>query len=378
MYIKRSIETDLLAHLQPGKAVILYGPRRVGKTTLMRKIRSGFPESTTMELSGDDQDALWLGSRSLETLRSRLGSTDLLLVDEAQQIPQIGLSLKLIVDHFPALRVLATGSSSFELARQIGEPLVGRAWIYHLYPLSQMELTPTENPSQTMARLPDRLIYGGFPEVFACPDLTDKQALLKSVVDNYLFRDLLILRDIRHADKLVDLLRLIAFQIGHEVSLRELSSGLSLNLDTVERYLDLLEKVFIIQRVHGYSRNHRKEITKTCRYYFLDNGLRNALINNFNPLDQRADVGQLWENYLWSERKKKNDYARNTVNSYFWRTYDQQEVDYVEESGGLLAGYEFKWTTRKTKEPKAWKAAYPEATWQTVSRDDYLPFISNS
>ncbi len=374
MYIERALTSTILSHLTPNKVVVLYGPRRTGKTTLMKHIESQI-EGKVLRVNGDDVNSRWLSSRSFEILKNNIGNADVLLIDEAQRIDEIGLNLKIIVDSFPGIRVMATGSSSFELANQVGEPLVGRKWMYYLYPLAQMEIGKTENFMQTTERLPERLIFGGFPDVVTAVDMGDKRGILGSVVDNYLFRDLLALQDIRHADKLLDLLRLVAFQIGHEVSLKELASSLTLNLGTIERYLDLLEKVFVIRRVTGFSRNLRKEISKSSRFYFFDNGVRNALINNFNPLDQRNDVGQLWENYLFTERLKRNHYLLHHANTYFWRTYTQQEVDYVEDYDGKLHGYEFKWGIKKSKEPKLWRRTYPDASWEVVSKENWLGFV---
>lgn len=327
-------------------------------------------------VSGEDRAVkAWLGSQSLETLRQNIGKNTLFVIDEAQNVPNIGLNLKLIVDHLPHIRVLATGSSSFDLSNQTGEPLVGRKWEFVLFPIAQLELSPTEAPFQSEELLPQRLIYGGYPEVVTTLGLSDKRDLLNNIVNGYLYKDLLMFEDIRKSQKILDLLKLLAFQTGQMVSVLELSRNTGLNTRTVEKYLDLLEKVFVLKRIGSYSRNLRKEIAKSSRYYFWDNGIRNAIINNFNEPDTRNDIGGLWENYLVIERLKKQHYHKIFSNNYFWRTYDQKEVDFVEERDGRLFGYEFKWSKREVKPPGLWLETYPEATFEVVDRSNYMPFI---
>jgi predicted AAA+ superfamily ATPase len=328
-------------------------------------------------LSGEDRAVReWLGSQRIETLRQNIGKNELLVVDEAQNVPQIGLNLKLIVDHLPQVRVLATGSSSFDISNQTGEPLVGRKWEFELYPISQLELSATEAPFQTEELLPQRLIYGGYPEVVTTTGFSDKRELLNQIVNGYLYKDLLAFEEIRKSQKVLDILKLIAFQIGQMVSILEISKNVGINTRTVEKYLDLLEKVFLVKRLRGFSRNLRKEISKSSRYYFWDTGIRNAIINNFNDLDTRNDVGALWENYLVIERLKKQHYQRIFSNNYFWRTNDQKEVDFVEERDGRLYGYEFKWNNRNVKAPRQWLETYPEATFDVIDQSNYLPFIT--
>ncbi len=378
MFIERAIKSQILDKFWLKKAIIIYGPRQAGKTTLLKNILSGLDIKASYQfISGEEIEVQkWMSSQSVETLASYIGSDKLLVIDEAQKIDNIGLNLKLIVDHLPEVQVIATGSSSFELANQVGEPLVGRKWQFFLFPIAQLELAASESGLETAKRLPERLIYGSYPEVITSSGREAKRDLLRSILDNYLFRDLLVLEEIRKSAKLVALLKLIAFQIGSEVSLRELAASLSLNIATVGRYLDLLEKTFVIKRVGGFSRNLRKEISKTSRYYFFDNGVRNALINNFNDLETRDDVGQLWENYLFMERWKKREYRKIHANEYFWRTYDQKEIDLVEEREGKLYGYEIKWGKKGGKEPKLWKETYKEAEYKTVNKENYLDFIT--
>ncbi len=275
-------------------------------------------------------------SQNVQRIKSSFAAYDLVVIDEAQHIPNVGLGLKLLVDHLPETRVIASGSSSFDLSNKLGEPLTGRHRIAILYPLAMLELKAQFGPMEVMQRLDEFMIYGTFPETLAMKDEKDRIENLMILRDSYLLRDLLMLENIRSSAKIFQLLKLLAFQIGREVSLNELSNALDIAKHTVERYLDLLEKVFIIKKVSGFSWNLRKEVVKTNRYYFLDNGIRNAVINNFNPLVSRDDVGMLWENFVFSERLKRNTYQRHYANYYFWRTYDRKEIDFVEEYGGGL------------------------------------------
>ncbi len=283
------------------------------------------------------------------------------------------------MDHIPEIRVIVTGSSSFELANQIGEPLVGRKWQFTLYPIAQLELNNYENSSETLKNLEERIIYGSYPEVISSIGYDEKRDILREIKDGYLYKDLLMFAGIKKADKIHTVLQKLAFQIGKEVSLNEIGNSVGLNSRTVENYLDLLEKVFIIKRVTGFSRNLRKEITKTSRYYFYDNGIRNVLINNFNALNARSsdEVGMLWENYLFMERLKKTEYQNIHMNRYFWRTWDRKEIDLIEEYDGELYGYEFKWKNKKTsKTPKEWINTYENAHYEVINRENYLDFIA--
>lgn len=375
MYIVQRQLENLRKAVQPGKVAVIYGARRTGKTTLLQEFLKT-EEEPYLLVSGEDITVQgYLASQSVEKLTAFVGRNRLLVVDEAQKVEQIGLNLKLIVDHIPGIRIIATGSSSFDLAQRLGEPLTGRKTTLKLFPLAQMEIGQTEQRHQTDANLESRLIYGSYPEVVLTPDNQAREEYLKEIVASYLYKDILELDGIRHSAKISRLLQLIAFQIGKEVSYTELAGNLSMSKNTAERYLDLLEKAFVIQKLSGFSRNMRNEITKNCRYFFLDNGIRNALINNFNPLQLRNDVGELWENYLVLERLKRQEYLRQTANNYFWRTYRQQELDLVEERLGHLYGYEMKWGKAKVKPPTEWRAAYPEAGFTLVNKENYLEFI---
>ncbi len=374
-YIEQRQLVRLRQLVTPGKVVILYGARRVGKTTLVKKYLESEAEPA-LYVSGDDIFVReFLAGQSIEKLRDFIGQNKLLIVDEAQYIPQIGLNLKLIVDHLPEVMVIATGSSSFDLARDTGEPLTGRRHVLTLYPLAQLELNAVENRAETAARLESRLIYGSYPEVVLLADNRQRAEYLRDLVNSYLTKDILALEGVQHSEKLMRLLQLLVFQIGKELSFTELGAQLGMSKNTVERYLDLLEKAFVIYRRRGFNRNLRKEISKNPRYYFFDNGIRNGLIQNFGPLSLRNDTGELWENYILGERLKKLEYAQQWTSSYFWRTYSRQEIDLVEECDGQLHGYEVKWQPQPARPPREWSAAYPQAEFTVIHREHYLDFI---
>ena len=375
MYIPQRQLANLKEAVSPGRVVVVYGPRRVGKTTLLKRYLESVHEEALFVNGDDIVVRQYLESQSTEKLRDFVGNHSLFLVDEAQYINQIGRNLKIIVDNIPSIRVIATGSSSFDLAKDIGEPLTGRKRVLKLLPLAQLEIAHMEKPHQTKANLDARLIYGSYPEVVLHRSNSERQSYLCELVSSYLFKDILQLEGIRHADKLQRLTQLLAFQIGKEVSFAELGRQLGMSKNTVERYLDLLEKVFVVFRRSGFSRNLRKEIVKNQRYYFYDNGIRNALINNFNPLEMRNDIGALWENYVITERLKRQEYLGQPVNAYFWRTYDKNEIDLVEERQGALSGFEIKWKRRPLNPPKDWVEAYPGAGFELIHQDNYLQFI---
>jgi hypothetical protein len=316
-----------------------------------------------------------LSSQNLSRIALYFGSYNLICIDEAQRIPEIGYGLKLLVDHFPEKMILVSGSSSFDLSNKIGEPLTGRNITRLLYPVSVFELNRQMGGMKVLEQLENLLIFGSYPEVLVENTFDDKKEYLFALRDSYLFKDILELENVRNPSKLSDLLKLLAFQIGHEVSLTELGNNLGLAKQSVERYLDLLEKTFVIKKVGGFSRNLRKEIVKSSRYYFWDNGVRNALINNFNLANQRNDMGMLWENFLFIERLKSKHYKRVFSNDFFWRTYDQQEIDLIEEREGNLFAYEFKYAPRKEKIPKAWEKAYPDSHFKIVSKENFLDFL---
>ena len=376
-FLERGIDSLFVKKVLPNKVLVLLGARRVGKTAFIKNYLATIPKEDYLQLNGEDiQDADLLKERSVTNYRRLLANIKLLVIDEAQNIPEIGLILKLIVDSIEGIKVIATGSSVFDLSNKLGEPLVGRKNTIYLFPLAQMEFAKYENFKETTQKLEERLLFGSYPELEQYPDWNDKINYLKEILNSYLLKDILVYEGIKQSNKILDLLKLIAFQVGQEVSLQELARQLGISKNTVESYLDLLSKVFVIYKVPGFSRNLRKEITKSNRWYFYDNGIRNTIIANFSRLENRMDVGALWENYLASERIKHQNYTQKTVSNYFWRTYDQQELDWLEEENGMLRGYEFKWNeNRKAKIPTAFAKAYPEANFEVINKGNYLDFI---
>lgn len=373
--ITRAFE-PIESYLKPNRVLLIYGPRRVGKTTLLQKTLS----ETTLKYKLDSGDNIQtqqiLSSQDFSKILDYVEGYELIAIDEAQNIPNIGMGLKIIVDQVPGIKVIATGSSSFELAGQVGEPLTGRKHTLLLYPLSQFELRKTFNRYELTQNIPDYLIFGSYPEVLQASSQNEKIDIISEIANSYLLKDLLVFERVKSSRTLLDLLKLLAFQLGDEVSLNELATQLGIDVKTVQRYLDLLEKAFVIFRLNGFSRNLRKEITSKSKYYFLDTGIRNALIAQFNRLDLRNDVGQLWENFVMIERLKYRSYCSLPANPYFWRTYDQQEIDLVEEREGKLFGFEIKWShNKKSASPHLWKETYSNAEFMTINQNNYLDFI---
>jgi predicted AAA+ superfamily ATPase len=377
-YYKRAVLTEFHKKVLPNKVLILLGARRVGKTDLIKKYLSEIPKKDYLHLNGEDiDDANLLKERSVNNYSRLLANVKLLVIDEAQNIPEIGMILKLIVDSIDGIKIIATGSSVFDLTNKLGEPLVGRKNTIYLFPLAQIEYSEFENYKETTQKLEERLLFGSYPELEQYPNWNDKINYIKEIINSYLIKDILIFDGIKQSNKILDLLKLIAFQVGQEVSLQELARQLGISKNTVESYLDLLSKVFVIYKVPGFSRNLRKEITKSNRWYFYDNGIRNGIIGNFTRLETRTDVGSLWENYLASERVKYQNYNKKWANNYFWRTYDQQELNWLEEENGNLKGFEFKWNEKKkSKIPTAFAKAYPDANFEVINKQNYLDFIS--
>lgn len=376
--LKRALADDFGDSIKSNKVLILFGARRVGKTELLKNYLKGINSSEYLLLNGDDQATTdLLNERTVVNYKRLMGKQTLLIIDEAQKIPDIGAKLKLMVDEIEGIKIVVTGSSVFDLSNKLGEPLVGRKETLWLHPMSQMEFSVYENYLQTTEKLEERMVFGSYPELEHISDWKDKEDYLYGIVNDYLLKDILEFEGIKKSNKLIDLLRLVALQVGSEVNIDELAKNLKgISRNTVEQYLDLLTKVFVLYNVRGYSNNLRKEITKTSKWYFHDNGIRNAIIRNFNPLQFRTDTGALWENYLASERVKHNSYSKNRVNTYFWRTYDQQELDWVEEGNGQLIGYEFKWNEKKkVKAPAAWSRGYPSASFEVITRGNYLDWI---
>ncbi|OGT65042.1 MAG: hypothetical protein A3J38_09840 [Gammaproteobacteria bacterium RIFCSPHIGHO2_12_FULL_45_9] len=365
-------------YCRPGKVLVIYGPRQVGKTTLIKQFLAGCALPYRLDSGDNVLTRTLLSGADFKTIRDYVAGFSVIVIDEAQKIEGIGECLKIMVDQMPDLRIIVSGSSSFELAGQIGEPLTGRKTTLTLFPIAQLELQQTHNLLDLKAALSDYLIYGAYPEVVQCDHQQAKQDAILEITGAYLFKDILELDKIKSSKTLVNLLRLLALQIGSEVSLSELAQQLMLDAKTVKRYLDILEKAFVIYPLHGFSRNLRKEMTKKSKYYFYDVGIRNALIANFNALSLRNDVGALWENFIFMERVKRNAYLKIPVNYYFWRTWNQKEIDLIEERGGALYGYEFKWAPQSVRPIKEWIETYENAYFDVVHRDNYLNFVGSS
>ncbi len=376
MVIDRAIEQSFLQKLEAGKVIVLLGSRRVGKTAFLNKIRSKINE-TVLFLNGDDLDShALLEQQTTSNYLRMLGDTRFLMIDEAQEIPNIGKKLKLMVDTIPGLKIVITGSSAFEINNHIGEPLVGRMKSVLLYPLAQMEFAKSENILQTRGNLEERLIYGSYPELLHLKNLKEKEDYLKELVHAYLLKDILAFEGIRKRDKIIALLQKLAFRTGSEISLEGLGNELQISKNTVEKYLDLFSKIFIVYSVSGFSQNRDNEITKMKKWFFMDNGIRNAIILNFNLLTLREDVGALWENYINSERIKKMHYKEESVSSYFWRTHSKQEIDRIEINNQEIKAFEYKWGDTKYKIPTEFAAAYPKSTFTIITRENYLDFIT--
>ena len=377
MLIQRDIEGEVLERLRDyTKAIIIYGARQVGKTTLCKRVLDKLGLKT-LAVNADEQRYIdVLSSRDSRKLLEFVEGYDVLFIDEAQRVADIGINLKILIDAKPDLRLLVTGSSSFELASRISEPLTGRIWTYELYPIACSELLSGWNAYELKEQLYDRLRWGSYPELFSLPGEDAKQDYLRGLVSNYLYKDVLALGDIKSPDKIHNLLKLIAFQVGSEVSLTELGTQLDMSKETVARYLALLEKSFVIFKLTGFSRNLRKEVTKMNKYYFYDLGVRNAVIDNLHSIEHRNDHGQLWENFLISERMKYNAYRKAQLTAHFWRVYTGAEIDYIEEGGGHLNGYELKWKQDRVRQPAAWKETYPQADWQLITTENWLEFVA--
>jgi uncharacterized protein len=371
--IPRKIDHLIQERLDDSKAIIVYGARQTGKTTALKKLFSG------------RDDVLWLnadepGVRALfENISSArigaiIGNHKYVVIDEAQRIKNIGITMKLITDQLPGKKLIATGSSSFELANDIREPLTGRKWEYGLFPVSFEELVSWTDLLTEESMLSHRLIYGSYPDVILSQG--NEKEVLRQLTDSYLYKDVLLWQNIKKADKLLQLLQALALQLGSEVSFNEIGNMIELDNLTVEKYIQLLEQSYVIFRLPALSRNLRKELKRGRKIYFYDNGIRNALLANFSPLELRQDTGALWENYLIAERTKTLAYHRIWANRFFWRTQDQQEIDYIEEMDGLLYAYEFKWSPRKKVSfSKTFTRAYPNHRLDTINRDNYSGFL---
>jgi len=372
--IQRTIQSQIENCFFKGKAVIIYGARQVGKTTLIQEIRKRFPEAETLYVNCDEPDLRTTLTEVTSTaLKELIGRKKIIFIDEAQRVKNIGITLKLFVDNFSDRQVVATGSLSLDLSNEIIEPLTGRKYEFQLFPFALAELRQKYSALEINRLLEKRIIFGMYPEIVEKPE--EAEGLLKSLVSSYLYKDILQYQSLKRPELLEKLLVALALQIGSEVSYPELANLLGVNKDTVASYIQLLEKAFVIFRLSPFSRNLRSELTKLRKIYFYDTGIRNALINNFNPLPFRQDLGALWENFMLSERMKRNFNQGNHVNAYFWRTHQQQEIDYVEERGGALAGFEFKWKGGKRRAPKIFLETYTGSRVEFIDSQNYGDFV---
>ena len=373
MIIERALEPVVLSKMGKSKAIIIMGARQVGKTTMLRKLFAN--QTDVLWLNGDEIGVQNLfESPSLGRLQAVIGNNRVVIIDEAQRIKDIGTALKLIIDGLPEVQLIATGSSSFDLANKINEPLTGRKWEYRMYPLSFSELSQHNGLLNERDMLTTRLVYGAYPDIATNP--SDARELLTQLSDSYLYKDLFQWENINKPDKIVKLLQALAYQVGSQVSYPELGQTCGLDYKTVEKYIVFLEQCYVVFRLSSFSRNLRSELKRSRKIYFYDNGIRNAIISDFRPTENRNDIGALWENYLISERIKHLNYSGQPASSWFWRTQQQNEIDYLEESDGQLRAYEFKWNpSAKTKLPPSFKTAYPNATFQTITRNNYEDFL---
>ena len=378
MTIERELKAQVVKRIKPQKVMLIYGPRRVGKTLLLREIFNEF-EGKKLLLNGESSDTVrMLSDRSISNYKHLFADVSLLAIDEAQHIPEIGMKLKLMVDEIPGLAIVATGSSSFDLQNQAGEPLVGRSTRFMLTPFSIKEINKQQPTFQTITNIDQHLVYGFYPELISIDSGAEQARYLTEIVDSYLLRDILAIDGVKNAQKMHDLLRLVAYQVGSEVSTDELGKQLGVSRNTAERYLDLLQKVFVLYRLGGYSKNLRKEVVKSSKWYFQDNGIRNAVLNDFRPFADRSseERGALWENFIIGERMKRKHNNMSGTNLYFWRTYDQQEIDLIEEDGEIITAYEIKSGKKNPKIPKAFANAYPDAAYNIVNRDMFWDYVA--
>jgi hypothetical protein len=371
--IKRNLQSLIESKLHDGKAIILLGARQVGKTTLLNQLFAS--KEDTLWLNGDEPDVQALFENATSSrLKNLFGDKKNIVIDEAQRISDIGLRLKLITDNIKGVQLIATGSSSFELANKVNEPLTGRKWEYKMFPISFGEMVNHHGLLEEKRLLPQRLVYGYYPDIVNHPG--SEKEVLKQLTDSYLYKDILMWENIQKPEKLLRLLQALAFQVGSQVSFNELGQICSLDNKTVEKYITLLEQVFVIFRLGTFSRNLRNELKNSRKIYFYDNGIRNALIANFNQPELRTDIGALWENFIISERIKFINYQGIWANSYYWRTKEQTEIDYLEESDGKLSAYEFKWSANsKASFSKVFSNAYPNSEFKVIHKDNFDEFI---
>lgn len=373
--INRFVSKEILEDIGKQKILMLYGSRRVGKTNILENIKAKYGD-TALYVTGEDMDVQSiLKNRTIKNYKLFVGNNKVIIIDEAQYIEEIGLCLKLMIDQIKGITIIASGSSSFDLSNATGEPLVGRNYTFRLYPFAQQELKQIENLIDTKGNFEERMIYGNYPELVYLKTKQEKERYLQEIVNSYLLKDILALENVKDAASLKKLLQLLAYQVGSEASINELANTLNISQKTVDRYLDLLSKVFIIYPLMAYSTNQRKEIVKSKKWYFTDNGLRNALIKNYSVLEFRNDVGALWEQYCINERIKFNLYKKRDVQYYFWRTYDGQEIDIIEVEGEKIEAFECKFSKEKIKTPAAFAKFYPDVKVTVLNKNNYLDYI---
>lgn len=373
--IPRKIQKEVENSLFKGKIIIIYGARQVGKTTLIKQIQQKYTDfSVYLNCDEPDIRAIFTDATST-TMKAFIGNKKLVFLDEAQRVKNIGLSLKLLIDNYPEVQIVATGSSSFDLSNKVAEPLTGRKYEFLIYPFALEELSVISDPIAMSRLLETRILYGMYPEIVGT-GLPDCQKMLKNIVGSYLYKDALQYQDIKSPEILEKLLQALALQIGNEVSYNELAQTIGIDKRTVANYIQILEQSFVVFRVSPFSRNLRTELKKLRKIYFFDTGVRNALLNNFNPFALRQDVGALWENFLISERMKFNGNRLLDKNIYFWRTHNKKEIDYLEEAGGKLNAFEFKWREEDIRPPKDFVTAYPGAAFTVVNKNNYKEFLS--
>lgn len=372
---KRDLHQIILDRCFKNKAIILLGARQVGKTTLLKHITNNLRDDVLYLNCDEPQTVVALTNRNIKELKMLIGSNRVMIIDEAQKVDNIGLTIKIVVDNFPDVQVIATGSSAFELRNRLNEPLTGRKFEYLMFPISTSEIYKSEGYINVQNLLETRLIYGSYPDILS--NVGNSQELLRTLADSYLYKDILASDNLRRPEILDRLLKALAFQIGSEVSYNEIAQTIGSDAKTVERYIDLLEKCFIIFRLNGLSRNLRNELKKSKKVFFYDNGIRNAVIQQFAPVQMRNDMGALWENFFISERIKRNHYLQNYCNTYFWRTKTQQEIDYIEESDGEMTIFEMKWNAKKgrTPFPDAFLQSYPVKDSVVVTPENYFDYL---
>ena len=367
---------DIQSNLYPGRVLIIYGPRRVGKTTLLQSYLNARGDKKIFSATGDD---IVIRELFLSENRARIldfaAPYEIIAIDEAQNVKNIGIGVKMIIDAFPEKILILTGSSSFDLSREIGEPLTGRHFTLTLLPFAQIEMNASKFELNNV--LEDFLIYGSYPEVLNAPTKAMRAKILTELISSYLFKDILALDKIKSPDLLLDIARCLAFQVGGEVSFNEIAKIVKSDVKTVQRYIDALEKMFVIKKVRGFSKNLRNEISKKSKFYFYDNGVRNAVISQFNGLDSRDDVGRLWENFIFTELMKKSGIEQTADTFYFWRAYTGQEIDIIKESAGTLFAIECKWSKETAMAPSLWKENYKNSKFEIINKNNYLEYFFN-